>query len=390
MKKHFNKVFVILMIIITCSVMFFGCDNNKEISSPKSQNKILLSGFEDYYDIQKIEWEGFIGGVTLNSDEQYIAHGERSAKFHVYYDKEPPVDYNDNDGGKIFSDVIRPQMSFRTYLYDQALSDISNISAFAIDIYNANDRNIDIVFAIRDDGKNIVLTDGRTLEAQRWNRISFDIKSHFFGPSLGVSEYMLYMFDDEKDDADSMTLYFDECRVILGDSAVFSKDFEENEIVNFNSVKDNSYFLTHTQTETYPAFFASYTDRIIFGEQIGALMVKMRTGINWLYDVNLNNNGYKIEILSDIVKQNTEGALGVSIDCRNEGNGNIYVSLIVRSATKSISQKVLVPAKDQLRLTIHDLSGLDGEGVETITILIDNWNLVGSYNIYFRNLNVLR
>lgn len=57
-------------------------------------------------------------------------------------------------------------------------------------------------------------------------------------------------------------------------------------------------------------------------------------------------------------------------------------------SVKNAVSKVVVPAKGETTITLDDIAALEGGSVDGMTILIDNWNLMGTYNVYFRNLKV--
>ena len=80
--------------------------------------------------------------------------------------------------------------------------------------------------------------------------------------------------------------------------------------------------------------------------------------------------------------------MGISVDCMNDGYGDLFVSLVAESATKTAIVKTLIPSKTTQQVVLDDLSSLEGEKIEHLTILIDNWNLLGTYHAYFRNLKI--
>ena len=41
-------------------------------SGMKATNEVVVSNFEDYYDIQKINYSTFVGSMSLNDDAQYV------------------------------------------------------------------------------------------------------------------------------------------------------------------------------------------------------------------------------------------------------------------------------------------------------------------------------
>ena len=368
-----------------------ACSGNEK---PNATNEVRLSGFEDYYEMQKINYGIFVGGMSLNNDKAYVCEGEMSGKLYIDYAEKEPVDYNDNDGGKAYGDTTKPQFGFLPSLYDTAVGDLGNVDSFHISVFNANDRNVDLIFAVKSDGNKIAFSDGRTLEAGKWSHIAFEIKPYFFDQSLAVSEYVFYVYDDASATADSMTLYFDDVRILkTNDKTAPSTTAEQGEILAFNGMEDASLVLTTTAAATYPAFYAAYTGREIFKGQPGALEVTVRNGANWQYDVNPTTNGYKIEVLGSIVKERAAGAKGFSVDCKNDGNSDLYISLVASAgsgtdAVKSASVKVVVPAKGETTIVLDDLTALGGSEADGMSIVIDNWNLIGTYNVYFRNLKV--
>lgn len=383
---------IIGILLATCACICLVACSSGDRKGTSASNEVVVSDFENYYDIQKINYATFVGSMSINDDADYVLEGKHSGKLFADYTEEPPADYNDHDGGKDFSDVIKIQFGFRTDLMDSKVRDVENVDSFEISVFNANDRDVDLIFAVKDDGKKVAFCDGRTLESGKWSHIIFDIKSYFYDTSFGISEYVFYIYDEacSKSEANSLTLYFDDCKIktVTGKKAPVT-EAKTNEILNFDDVQDSSLVLTTTSTPSYPAFFTSYTTRNVFEGQKGALMATVHNGINWEYDVTPETNGYKIKILDSVVKERAAGATGFSIDCMNDGYGDLFVSLIAESATKTTSKKVLLPAKTTSQIVLDDLTALVGENVEHLTIMIDNWNLLGTYNLYFRNLTKL-
>lgn len=381
-----------LSILIATLMLFaaFGCDKKDEQDAEKltAANEIVLSAFDDYYDIQKIRWSGMRGEVRLVDDAEYVVEGSKSARLYIDYTADVPCDYNDNDGGKSLSGSVRPQMTFTTNIFNSTVGNIANIDSFNISVYNANDRAVDLVFAVTDDGKKVAFTDGRTLEPGRWNHISFDLKSYFFPSGLGVSEYILYLFDEERDTVDDVALYFDNCYVkTTTNKKAPAKTYKDGEILDFIDMRDLSYVITTAQSG-YPAFFVTYTDREVFEGRKGCIKATVHSGSQWQYDVNVNNNGYKINILSNVVKERMSDATSVSVDCANTGTGNLYVSIVVTSVTKKTVVKELLRAGETKTVEMTDLGALEGEKPEGLTVMIDNWNLVGAYDVYLGNLQI--
>ena len=98
-----------------------ACSGNEK---PNATNEVRLSGFEDYYEMQKINYGIFVGGMSLNNDKAYVCEGEMSGKLYIDYAEKEPVDYNDNDGGKAYGDTTKPQFGFLPSLYDTAVGDL--------------------------------------------------------------------------------------------------------------------------------------------------------------------------------------------------------------------------------------------------------------------------
>lgn len=385
MKKRITVLSVCLSLL--CALCG-ACSSNTETAAPLAPaNEIVLSAFEDYYDLQKIQWNSIIGKISLNDDANYVRQGAKSAKLYMDYTSDVPVDYNDNDGGKAFSDCYRPQIIFGTYLYNAAVGNTDNLGSFNLCVFNANDRPVDLGFAVRDDGKKIAFSDGCTLAPNRWNDVCFDIKSYFYPTGMGISEFILYIYDDERDTAEDLTLYFDNCFVrTAAKTAAPAVAQAEKEILSFGSMKDLTHCLATTESATYPAAYLSYTDREVFEGQSGALKATLRAGNNWEYDVTLKNNGYKIEILGETVAARTQNASGIAVDCKNESSGDLYARITAQSATKKVESKTLLRAGATQTVELNDLTGLEGEPIEKLTVWFDNWNLVGTYNVYLRNL----
>lgn len=377
-----KKMIAILAVCLVGCAPMLACARQTP-TAPVSRNEITVCAFDDYYDLQKIMWNGMIGSVSLETTPAYVLSG-KSAKMHIDYTDDAPFDYTDNSGDKWYSHNVCPQVVFDARLYDTKLSNTDYIDGFRIGVYNANDRTVDLVFVAYDDSKKVLFTDGRTLRPNAWNRLGFDIKSYFYPDGKGISQYGLYVFDDAAYVADTLTLYFDECTVTTAtDRAAPSKTFAANEILSFAAPSDLAYVLTTTKTGGTPAFSVGWSGRTVFGTAKGALHASFRNGLGNLYEVGAETNGYDIQLL-DTVAARAQGS--ISIDCRNESLGDVQVRLIAESGTQTAEAIVLLTANETETLTL-DVSGLNG--VTALTVRIDNWNLVGKYDVYFANLKTI-
>ena len=382
MKKSLRKVIGLF------SVCLFACVPTSCGQTPVleaiPQNEMTISAFDDYYDVQKIDWNGVIGTVKLCSEPEYVKSG-KSAELHIKYDGDAPYEYNDHgNGGTLYSKNRRPTMTFNTFLYDSEVVNTDYVEAFRIDVYNANDRAVDLIFAAIDDGGKVLCTDGRTLIENGWNDISFDMKPYFFD-GKGISKFNLYIFDREQHEADDLTLYFDNCRVVTNKNRIApQKSFEDNEILSFNGAGDLAFISASTATTGYPAFFAKWSDRTLFGQEKGAMHVVAYSGIGYQYDVNASNNGYDLTVLPSIASR--AGGSKISIDCKNESAGDVFVRLIASSGSRSAESVTCIraAASGTVVLDLEDFGSVDG-----LKIKIDNWNMKGRYDLYFGNLITL-
>lgn len=358
-----KKISLIFMLIVLFGgLCFAGCND-------KNSETVIVSGFNDYYDLQKVEWADFIGKSELNTDKKYITEGESSSKTTIMYE---------TDAAQEGADAVRsknPSLKFRTAVYGEPLTDISKISSFSIDIFNAEDREIEVIFYVQKEDNTYVAADGAKLYPGSWNYLCFDTRAHFFEEGENVKQYILTIFDDGKYREDSLTIYFDNCRVTTSKTEAPGSS---GEFLVFDS--EDKISLVMPSAKVVPAVYTTYSEEEIFEGQTGCMHVHLRSAIKSIYDVAEAEEGYCLEYCSSLFAGKKITSLKTRV--YNDGTGDLYVSLCAESATGTVSERVLVKAKTYADIRIEGIP----DQAKRIFLSVENWNILSQGDLYVGSL----
>lgn len=354
--------FILAMALLFGSFAFVGC---KE----KSAGTVTVSGFNDYYDLQKVEWADFVGKSELNTDEKYITEGQASSKTTFLYKTTSA-----QEGANAVRSKI-PSLKFRTAVYGAFLTDVSRISSFSIDVFNDNEREIEMIFFVQKEDNTYVAADGAKLHPGNWNYLTFNTRAHFFQEGENVKQYILMLFDDGKFTEDSMTLYFDNCRV---NTAKTETPKSGGEYLVFDSIKALDFVMP--QSKTLPAVYTSYSEEKIFEGETGAMRVNLRNAIKSVYDVDEAREGYRLEYAPALFAGKTVTSLKTRV--YNDGFGDLYVALNAETSSGTVSERMLVKAKSYADIELENLNGTP----RRVYLSVENWNITARCDLYVGSL----
>ena len=269
----------------------------------------------------------------------------------------------------------------RSFEFLYAFSDFQN---FHIDVYNDNNRAIDVVFNIQLEDKSFVGAQQYTLVPNQWSGLDFSSFRHFYPLGQNIVELRLFFVDIEKYTAKDMQLCFDNCYVSDEEESFEVASADENKLISFNSANDLNSLLNYSKS--VPAIFgASYLNSNLEATDTGSLRVEYGVGFNSIYDLTDETQGYYLK-LHDRLVERIGDASQLSMKVRNAGENNAYVSLIVKAGKQNLVSKVLI-AKGKTEDIVLDISSIKNEKITDVSIMIDNWNIMQNGVLYFSSIS---
>ena len=373
-----RKIAVLLaaLMLAAVGVCCFGCKNDSE---KMEERKTMLAGFEDYYDMQKIRWTNLMGEAVLNENREYVTEGEKSCRFTLAYDYQTPQEEGDRING------LYPELIFRPELYDQKTQNIENISSFCIDIYNDNDREIEVILFARDQENKILFTAGRVLASKAWNKAQFPVKNYFYPNGKSVKTYSLCFFDDCVNTVSGSAFYLDNCYVVAEKLSAPEKVRQEHEILSFADPVDAMLVNSVTSEGGIPGFYAEYTPERIFGES-GCLKIAARMAKTSIYDIPSTAPDYLLQVYSAALDEIPAVPKAVTFRAFNDGKSDRFVTIIAENGHGRIRERVKIAPGEKKSVEILDFEPLGGKRIEKLYIGVEMWNLIGRSDLYVSGL----
>lgn len=369
MRKFLTGVLSVFLILTS----FVGCNEGENAE----HSAVMLSSFESYYDVQKIALQNFTGRVDFESGEGSATEGAGSARVTFLYETETPP----QAGAQVSREKV-PYIAFRSNVFADGIKRIGDFDTFHIDVFNANDRAIDVFFNIQTEDKSFVAAQQYTLTANQWNYLNFSSFNHFYPLDQNIAEIRLYFVDGEKYTAKNMQLRFDNCYVTEGKKS-FEVTAEENEIISFNSANDLNGILNYSRS--VPAIFGtSYVNFNTDPADKGSLRVGYGVGFDSIYDITSETQGYYLKLHNRIIER-IGNASKLSMKVRNAGQNDAYVGLVVKTEKQNLVSEVLI-SKGKTETVLLDILPIKDEKITDVSVMIDNWNVMPNGVLYLSSI----
>ena len=147
-----KKIICLFLAILLC-VVFVACsdkdnmaEGNREIKTLTQVEHVaeetLLYGFDSRAELEQIDASTGFGIARLNTDKEYIKHGDGSM-----YVRVDEIRYNQMPYVPVIQNYAFPYIKLYTSNFLN-IKDFSHYSGLAIDLYNDSDRDISISFLI--------------------------------------------------------------------------------------------------------------------------------------------------------------------------------------------------------------------------------------------------
>ena len=249
-----KKIIALIICIMVIIASLVGC-------TPTEQVKIYPYEFNSYDDLVAVEWKSFKGKIDVCTDSKYVTKGDSCLKIdidNVFVSGQSAITYTQNQ-------QIMPQFIFQLSEFGNIES--NQIGQFCLDIFNACDRNIEIVFMLYDKtSANIAYSDVRKVYAGRINYLVYDVPQLFFYDYQSKITEVIIAVNDVKIN-DGVTIYMDNVRLIerKSENLKVNKTFKEKEILSFEGISDMQYvmsknipikYVVHPTITSYISYYA--------------------------------------------------------------------------------------------------------------------------------------
>lgn len=379
--KKIISLFICLMVIFSSLV---GCATVEQV-------KVYPYEFDTYDALAAVEWKSFKGKINFCTDSKYVTKGDSSLKIdidNVFVSGQSAITYTQYQ-------QVMPQFIFQ--LSDFGEIETNEIGQFCLDIFNACDRNIEIVFMLYDKtSSNIAFSDVRKVYAGRMNYLIYDIPKFFFHDYQGKITEVIVAVNDVKIN-EGVTIYMDNVRLIErkeGNVAV-NKTFAENELLSFNGVNDMQYvmsknipikYVVHPTITTYISYYAGngkYQKPSLKLSTLGTDGFVVTTPDSFKKDEQ--GSGFKVlpELFAELPVDSCKEF------CFNVYNDSPSPRVITLYAEDALGEKITyetsVDAYQEKTVKVKSFSKLDMQRITSCEIIMDTWNIAQKFDVYFNS-----
>ncbi len=221
MSRMNGKKTALLLSLAMGAALLAACENNTVQNPQKSGEKVVLCGFESLEEMLNLNLQYMRARVDITDDETYVTDGAGAARFviagNAVEDKEGNILYYKDNPIYLF-----PGNNY------MSKTDFSDVKKYSVDIYNANERPLEIAFGYNhpDAAQDSFLFGKRTLEPGKMNHLEFEVDNDVVASFVDVKSLKNFYFVVEGGLAGEkpLELYFDNfCAELGGGSYTASK-----------------------------------------------------------------------------------------------------------------------------------------------------------------------
>ncbi len=381
------KAFAIGIIAISCCLSV-GCNNTVSTTATLdtdvvAENEVLVSGMNTYNEITNFGM-GTANVISLNRDSKYIKGGDASAK--IYFDR-----------------IAGPIMNQFRIGPNVTKFKVGEVESVSLQIYNANDYEVDFILAGRDTLDRAFFSKEVTLPANEWTDVSLQIDRYQIQLMNPTLTHFAFRYDTKGEK--EATFYMDSFKVKLTDEAAKRQtkaEFAEGEILNFDVYSD-VVWATPMKREVngYGSTLATY-DYLPYApgsENEGALKIGVkrynglfaRSETIWNGGYNLNHmTGCKVptQLLSNI---DLSGISALSIDVYHDyPNERRMTYMIVDELGRNATVSVWVQPYTWTTIKIEDFGIVDFTRITSIEFYYAEYMTFADYNIFIDNISYVK
>lgn len=236
-----KRKILLFFIILVLSSGIYGCQTPVENVIISSNSTVLLQGFEDYLEVNKIHFINNFGIAAINKDKNFISEGNSSLKYKNF---DEIIHNNIVSSREFLVPVVTPNHSFR---------DLSKVKSIAIDVYNDSEKEVFIYTSIAKKTMSIIKSPGKEslIESKKWTTLEYIIYPQELDLYMDIKNVSHIAFQVVGEMA---TVYFDNLRLELTDELYvpIKTDLDEGEIMSFDKAYQEVAFIGISADEYSP------------------------------------------------------------------------------------------------------------------------------------------
>ena len=354
--KIANKFILLTLLLPFC----ISCNNQNETSDSDllPSDYKMINDFECWDDLATLLFKDSFGKATINTDLNYIKHGQGSMKV------------------EIFSTYEMPTILLYPGFNPINKSNFNDVDRIITDVYNSSDEEVSIFLNIDSRSTYGFEMDATAreyiLKPNSWNKVVYDLNREYLLDTFSLDEVMHIAMRFERIKSDPYTLYIDNMQIHINDE-LKAKTYvrESDEIMFFENDRDIDYFNCTSYyflTKIYPIIDINIEPKYV-SQGKKSLRVRIPEGTNGAFPmIELHNNK---EVIDRISKAN-----GISLDIFNANNLNIPIDIHIRDFNRTSGGALKASVKRQVWIEANSWSTITFSKEELIKGSLDMNNIL--------------
>lgn len=382
-----KKKFMLFFAIIIFSTSFAACDNQQSFKETTNE----FYSFETTTDLYSLWRNNFYGKMELSSD--YVSQGKSSAKVVIDF---PSMGRNNLT---LLATECMPRLTIEVDNFNKSIDNLSKYAGIRGDVYNANDREMTLVFYLSNDKETITARHFK-LPPNSWTYALLPTGA-IDAETLSLAKYIEIGFmGNELFEGDTI-FYVDNIHLFgkQEDTILKEKTFKQNEILSFSSYSDIervSPFWVDKIPYTAVAFNADSKYSKTDGGSLHLSILPIAEGKDLLSNTVGDNGRVGFELKSDFLSTIDFKVLhfssnpAIGIDVFNSSNKERIVYLdVIDSKNQLLRVSKTVGANEWSELILVGLSTSKISDIKSIRLTSDLFSVIGSADLYFSNLRMV-
>ena len=383
-----KKIFSIILTLILGVAALSACGQKDTFKESYTE----YYSFENTTDLYSLWRNNFYGKMELNTKTEYVTHGISSAKVIIDF---PSLGRNNLT---LLATECMPRLTIEIDNFSKRIEDIAQYAGIRADVFNANDRDMSLVFYLSNDSQTFTAKHFK-IQANSWVNAMLPI-GRLDEETLSEAKYIELGFLGKELFEGDTVFYVDNIHLYgkADDIALSEKSFNENEIFSFSSHSDVERVSPYWVNKV-PYTAVSYnTNQEYSKTNNGSLrlsVLPIAEGEDLLSNTVGDNGRVGFQLEKEFLSKVNFNALhfsqspSISIDVFNNDKKEHIVYLDIEdSQGGSIRISKAVEPYQWAALQASDLSEIKISNIESIRLTTDLFNVFGSAELYFSNLRM--
>ena len=328
-------------------------------------------GFNCYDDVKFVSMSNILGRIRTCSDDGFYTEGGASLKLDI----QKPTSYNWHRYGEK-KDFLPPTLKFP--IEEQ---NISGISTFLLDVYNANGYDTN-VYLYAKSADEIIWSACATAQSEKWNKLAFSVNADF---SNGVINEVYVAIADVNENT---TYYFDNLKIVNGSVGTPEVAHNGNVIAAFQTADEVKAAGFYTKTDI-PAASLSYATAP--DGKTAALAVKTESYSGRINSVSYlrDDREYGFTIAKNVLESfSFANARKCYIEVYNACEKARRITLTVSDGENIATRETEIPVGVWTKVSVNNLLSLDLTKINEVTVALNAYDHFEAGALYFKNLSV--